>query len=71
MRKEYLLALEQKISMKIVLAIDSFKGCASSQELSTWIEEGIKEVYHEALCRRYIAGWRRGHAFCHYAKYSW
>ncbi len=34
--------------MKVVLAIDSFKGCASSQELSAWIEEGIKEVYTEA-----------------------
>jgi len=34
--------------MKVVLAIDSFKGCASSQELSAWIEEGIKEVYEEA-----------------------
>lgn len=34
--------------MKVVLAIDSFKGCASSQELSSWIEEGIKEVYQEA-----------------------
>lgn len=34
--------------MKVVLAIDSFKGCASSQELSSWIEEGIKEVYKEA-----------------------
>jgi len=34
--------------MNVVLAIDSFKGCASSQELSAWIEEGIKEVYTEA-----------------------
>jgi glycerate 2-kinase len=34
--------------MNVVLAIDSFKGCASSQELSSWIEEGIKEVYQEA-----------------------
>lgn len=34
--------------MNVVLAIDSFKGCASSQELSTWIEEGIKEVYQKA-----------------------
>ena len=34
--------------MNVVLAIDSFKGCASSQELSSWIEEGIKEVYKEA-----------------------
>ena len=42
--------------MKIVLAIDSFKGCASSQELSTWIEEGIKEVYQEAIVQAcYIA----------------
>lgn len=34
--------------MNVVLAIDSFKGCASSQELSTWIEEGIKAVYQGA-----------------------
>lgn len=34
--------------MKIVLAIDSFKGCASSQELSSWISEAIKEVYPNA-----------------------
>jgi len=34
--------------MKVVLAIDSFKGCASSQELSAWIEEGICSVYKEA-----------------------
>jgi glycerate 2-kinase len=34
--------------MNVVLAIDSFKGCASSQELSAWIEAGIKEVYQEA-----------------------
>ncbi|WP_333804743.1 glycerate kinase family protein [Sulfurospirillum sp.] len=34
--------------MKVVLAIDSFKGCASSQELSAWIEEGICAVYQEA-----------------------
>ena len=34
--------------MKIVLAIDSFKGCASSQELSAWIEEGIRDVYQDA-----------------------
>lgn len=34
--------------MKIVLAIDSFKGCASSQELSSWIEEGIRDVYQDA-----------------------
>lgn len=42
--------------MKVVLAIDSFKGCASSQELSAWIEEGIKEVYEEAVVHAcYIA----------------
>ncbi|AFL69781.1 glycerate kinase [Sulfurospirillum barnesii] len=34
--------------MNVVIAIDSFKGCASSQELSGWIEEGIKNVYVEA-----------------------
>lgn len=34
--------------MKVVIAIDSYKGCASSQELSGWIEEGIRNVYAEA-----------------------
>lgn len=34
--------------MKIVLALDSFKGCASSQELSTWIREAIGDVYPKA-----------------------
>jgi len=31
--------------MKIVIAIDSFKGCASSSELSSAIKEGILKVY--------------------------
>ncbi|MBV5278919.1 MAG: glycerate kinase [Campylobacteraceae bacterium] len=35
--------------MKVVIAIDSFKGCMSSQELSISIEEGIKIVYPDAL----------------------
>lgn len=30
--------------MKVVLAIDSFKGCASSKELSCWVKEGIEAV---------------------------
>lgn len=34
--------------MKIVLAVDSFKGCASSKELSSWISEAIGEVYPQA-----------------------
>jgi len=34
--------------MKIVIAIDSFKGCASSYELSTAIKEGILKVYKKA-----------------------
>lgn len=33
--------------MKIVIAIDSFKGSASSKELSSSIKEGIKEVYND------------------------
>ena len=35
--------------MKVVIAIDSFKGCMSSKELSVCIEEGIKVVYPDAL----------------------
>lgn len=34
--------------MKVVVAIDSFKGCASSRELSTWIKEAIGEVIPHA-----------------------
>ena len=30
--------------MKIVLAIDSYKGCASSSQLSAWVEEAILSV---------------------------
>ena len=35
--------------MKVVIAIDSFKGCMSSHELSVCIEEGIKVVYPDAV----------------------
>lgn len=42
--------------MKIVLAMDSFKGCASSQELSSWIGEAIVDVYPDAeIVACYIA----------------
>ncbi|WP_263833376.1 glycerate kinase family protein [Sulfurospirillum oryzae] len=42
--------------MKIVLAIDSFKGCASSQELSSWIGGAIGDVYPTAeIVACYIA----------------
>lgn len=34
--------------MKVVIAIDSFKGCMGSRELSQSIEEGIKVVYPDA-----------------------
>jgi len=34
--------------MKIVLAIDSFKGCATSKELSLWMTKAITSVYPEA-----------------------
>jgi len=34
--------------MKIVIAIDSFKGCASSNELAHQIKEGIKKVYENS-----------------------
>jgi len=34
--------------MKIVLAMDSFKGCASSKELSSWMTEAIHVVYPDA-----------------------
>lgn len=34
--------------MKIVIAIDSFKGCASSNELAQHIEKGIKKVYEDS-----------------------
>jgi len=34
--------------MKIVLAMDSFKGCASSKELSLWMAKAIIAVYPEA-----------------------
>jgi len=34
--------------MKVVIAIDSFKGCASSKELSLVIKEGILKVYEKA-----------------------
>ncbi len=34
--------------MKVVSAIDSFKGCASSLELSSWVREAILEVFPDA-----------------------
>ena len=34
--------------MKIVIAIDSFKGCASSKELSSAIKKGIIKIYEKA-----------------------
>ena len=34
--------------MKVVIAIDSFKGSLSSKRLSKHIEEGIKKIYQEA-----------------------
>ena len=34
--------------MKVVVAIDSFKGSMSSRELGNTIEEGIKKVYPDA-----------------------
>lgn len=39
--------------MKVVIAIDSFKGCMSSCELAQSIKEGIKEVYTEAIVEAY------------------
>lgn len=39
--------------MNVVIAIDSFKGCASSYELSHAIEEGIKKVYPEVTVSAY------------------
>lgn len=33
--------------MKVVIAIDSFKGCMTTNEVSQAVEEGIKEVYSE------------------------
>jgi glycerate kinase len=34
--------------MKIVIAIDSFKGCASSKELAQQIKKGIKKIYKDS-----------------------
>ena len=34
--------------MKVVSVIDSFKGCASSSELSSWVREAILEVFPDA-----------------------
>lgn len=39
--------------MNVVIAIDSFKGCSSSYELSQAIEEGIKKVYPESVITAY------------------
>lgn len=39
--------------MNVVIAIDSFKGCASSYELSQAIEEGIKKVYPKSVITAY------------------
>ncbi len=34
--------------MKVIVAIDKFKGCASSQQLSDAIEEALKQIKHDA-----------------------
>ena len=34
--------------MNVVSVIDSFKGCASSSELSSWVREAILEVFPDA-----------------------
>lgn len=34
--------------LKVLIAIDSFKGCASSHELAQYIKKGILKVYEEA-----------------------
>lgn len=39
--------------MNVLIAMDSFKGCASSHELSCAIEKGIKGVYPDAWIRAY------------------
>ncbi len=39
--------------MNVLIAMDSFKGCASSRELSCAIEKGIKGVYPDALVSAY------------------
>lgn len=39
--------------MKVVIAIDSFKGCIGSSALSKCVEEGIKVVYPEAVIEAY------------------
>lgn len=39
--------------MKVVVAIDSFKGCISSRALSACIEDGIKVVYPDASVEAY------------------
>lgn len=38
--------------MKVLIAIDSFKGCLSSIEVSDSIEKGIKEVYPDAQIKK-------------------
>jgi glycerate kinase len=44
MAQRIFIGIGGKISMKIVLAIDSYKGCASSAELSLWAKEAILAV---------------------------
>lgn len=39
--------------MNVLIAMDSFKGCASSRELSCAIEKGIKSVYPESSILAY------------------
>ncbi|MDD3324725.1 MAG: glycerate kinase [Sulfurospirillaceae bacterium] len=39
--------------MKVVIAIDSFKGCLSSHELSKCIKQGIEVVYPKAVVQAY------------------
>lgn len=39
--------------MNVLIAMDAFKGCASSRELSCAIEKGIKGVYPDALISAY------------------
>jgi glycerate 2-kinase len=36
------------IQMKVVVAIDSFKGCMTSNEVSYAVEKGIRQVYQDA-----------------------
>ena len=36
---------------KIVIAIDSFKGCLSSKVLAEAVSEGIKEIYPKVTIR--------------------